>query len=299
LSAIRGVEQPLVRAWFPSPRSTGSERCAPINRASRQLDRLPRTLCHLDLHRNLFADGDDCTVAVDWSFVGIGAIGEDAGNLVADAVLDFHVDPPGSMSSTSGSCAVRRGLRDAGATCRRRRWRIAAAIAAATRIAGDPARSVEGRELLNRRPIEETLRWAPTVDFLLDRGRRAARFYCDRLDSAVGTATASAQRWNVGCRATRRRRRGRSGVVAGSWGGATVRRTALAGEVHLVERTDLDAVDGVGPHPRGIDVLVQVEDRRPAVAALHDCALQRAVRSIQAFDMHERSTSIFMGQPCT
>ncbi len=56
------------------------------------LDLLPRTLCHLDVHPgNLFAEADGSTVAIDWAFVGIGAIGEDAGNLVPDAVLDFHI----------------------------------------------------------------------------------------------------------------------------------------------------------------------------------------------------------------
>lgn len=55
------------------------------------MDRLPRTICHLDLHpANLFSVGDQ-TVLVDWAFVGVGALGEDAGNLVPDAVLDFLV----------------------------------------------------------------------------------------------------------------------------------------------------------------------------------------------------------------
>ncbi len=88
-------QHPLVAERFPDP---------PIDRliAMRAdqslfldaLDELPRTLCHLDLHpANLFADGDASTVAIDWSFVGTGALGEDAGNLVPDSVFDFHVDP--------------------------------------------------------------------------------------------------------------------------------------------------------------------------------------------------------------
>jgi len=51
------------------------------------LDRLPQTICHLDIFgRNLFArktaDGDDQTVAIDWAFVGRGPIGADLGPLV-------------------------------------------------------------------------------------------------------------------------------------------------------------------------------------------------------------------------
>jgi hypothetical protein len=57
------------------------------------LERMPHTVCHLDLHpANLFGR-DDETVLIDWSFVGLGSIGEDAVNLVPDAVLDFHVPP--------------------------------------------------------------------------------------------------------------------------------------------------------------------------------------------------------------
>ena len=48
----------------------------------------PQTLSHLDFwSRNLFDDGG-ATVAIDWAFVGIAAAGEDASNLVLDAVWD-------------------------------------------------------------------------------------------------------------------------------------------------------------------------------------------------------------------
>jgi hypothetical protein len=53
---------------------------------------LPRTLCHLDFWpKNLFRVADGETVVVDWSFAGDGAVGEDAGNLVPDAVFDHFV----------------------------------------------------------------------------------------------------------------------------------------------------------------------------------------------------------------
>jgi thiamine kinase-like enzyme len=173
---------PLLAPWFPH---------APIDRlrAMRRdqprflaaLDALPRTLCHLDLHpANLFGDNDaDSTTAIDWSFVGIGAIGEDAGNLVPDAVLDFHV-APARLDDLYETVAdgYTAGLRDSG-------WRgpdtavrlgMAATIAAKYAwIAPAMLRAIsEDRADLNRRAIAESLEWwAPSIGFLLDRADEA------------------------------------------------------------------------------------------------------------------------------
>ncbi len=56
------------------------------------LDRLPRTICHMDaFSRNIFSrrgvEGDQ-TVAIDWAFVGHGAIGEELEPLICRS-LDF------------------------------------------------------------------------------------------------------------------------------------------------------------------------------------------------------------------
>jgi hypothetical protein len=172
--------QPLVAAAFPRPpieRAWAMRRDQP--RFLDALERLPRTLCHLDLHpANLF-DDDGTTVAIDWSFVGIGAIGEDAGNLVADAVLDFHVDAARiDELYTSVATGYEQGLRDGGWDGPSASVRLGLAATIAAKYAWIlPAllRAVaDGRELLNRRPIEEAIRsWAPTVDFLLDRADEA------------------------------------------------------------------------------------------------------------------------------
>ena len=216
---------------------------------------------------NLFADGDDCTVAVDWSFVGIGAIGEDAGNLVADAVLDFHVDPAAARRALrAGRARVRRGIARRGrATCRRRRC-------------GSASR---------RRSPRSTRGSPPAILRAGGGGTRAAQPPSDRGDAAVvGTdgrfpprprrrsalspvllrpfgQLPSARRRQVPKRCERwlpRQLGGgaadQAGRVAGELGEEPLCdvRGALAGEVHLVEGTDLDAVDGVGPHAVGIDV---------------------------------------------
>lgn len=172
---------PLLVEWFPDP---------PVDRLqamsadrSRFLDVLahvPATVCHLDLHpANLFDGGAGTTAVIDWSFVGIGSFGEDAGNLVPDAVLDFHVAPeqlPHLYDAVADGYAA--GLRDAGWSGPHSTARLAMAATMAAKYAWiGPAlvRSVaERRPTLNGRPIAEALSWwAPTMCFLLDRADEA------------------------------------------------------------------------------------------------------------------------------
>jgi hypothetical protein len=92
------LEHPLVCRWIPGDASDRffrlwAERDCYLD----ALDRLPQTLCHLDVfRRNLFArrtaGGDDQTVAVDWAYAGQGAIGEDLVPLVLASVYFFEVE---------------------------------------------------------------------------------------------------------------------------------------------------------------------------------------------------------------
>ena len=84
---------PLVRESFPS----GLREAVLFVHSHRQRlyqisESLPRTLCHLDFWpKNLFRRPQGEIVVIDWSFAGDGAVGEDVGNLVPDAVFDHFV----------------------------------------------------------------------------------------------------------------------------------------------------------------------------------------------------------------
>lgn len=84
---------PLVRETFPA----GLREGATLLHAQRERlyvisESLPRTLCHLDFWpKNLFRRSDSRITLIDWSFVGLGSIGEDIGNIVPDSSLDHFV----------------------------------------------------------------------------------------------------------------------------------------------------------------------------------------------------------------
>jgi hypothetical protein len=173
---------PAVRRWLPQDLARPLLRMrADQELYLRALERFPRTVCHLDLHpANMFGTSDE-TVLIDWSFVGIGALGEDPGNLVPDSVLDFHVRPEHIDDLYD---AVRdgylAGLRDAGWNGPAEIVDLAMSAAIAAKYAWFAPRmlraAIERRELFNRRPIEDAFAWqAPVIPFLLSRAEQARR----------------------------------------------------------------------------------------------------------------------------
>jgi len=115
------LDHPLVCRWLPGDASDRLFRLWEERELYLDaLDRLPQTLCHLDLfRRNLFArktaDGDDQTVVIDWAFAGRGAIGEELAPLVLASFALFEVD----LAQTQALEEIvfegyLEGLRDAG-----------------------------------------------------------------------------------------------------------------------------------------------------------------------------------------
>jgi hypothetical protein len=83
------------------------------------LERLPQTVCHQDAYRpNLFArrqGGRPQTVVIDWDKMGIAAVGEEIGGMVAATMIWFRVDA--AEAARFGEVAFAgyvEGLREAG-----------------------------------------------------------------------------------------------------------------------------------------------------------------------------------------
>ncbi len=162
------------------------------------LDRLPQTLCHIDIfRRNLFArrtaGGDPQTVAIDWAFAGRGALGEELVPLILGSVMFYEVglDKAQALEEIAFEGYL-EGLRDAGWRGDPRQVRLGYAAAASLRYEFNDA----GRWLaivLNEnlhpmilqmwgRPIEEVIDHMAQVGCLADRLADEARELIDALD---------------------------------------------------------------------------------------------------------------------
>ena len=101
-SAVDHFSQSLDQRWIKRvwPRSSAEaflQTWAERELYFRTLERLPQTLCHLDVfRRNLLPRsrpaGDHEMVIVDWSFVGQGALGEELVPLVVASIAFMEVD---------------------------------------------------------------------------------------------------------------------------------------------------------------------------------------------------------------
>jgi hypothetical protein len=162
-------DHPLVRQHLPAEtaaeaRAIWHEREALLS----AVESAPLCLCHNDLHpANLFADGLK-TVLIDWGFLGAGHAGEDVGNLIFDAMLDFFV-APGDFAGLHDALTegYLDGLADSllidAEVVRRAIW-----ASGAVKYFWIPLAMVDavqqGQTTLNRRPLEEAFAtWAKVV----------------------------------------------------------------------------------------------------------------------------------------
>lgn len=187
LDSVRSAESwshPIVATAIPVPPVERLERLhSKVAFLFDRLEALPQTLSHLDAWRaNLIgartASGEDRTVAVDWSFVGMAPAGQEVAILVGGSHLWLDADPDEleAMSDRSFAAYV-DGLREAGWRGDERVVRYAFAASAAlymvpplpfwlARVA-DPVRR-EWIERKCRRDAREVVRaWALLLDHLL------------------------------------------------------------------------------------------------------------------------------------
>ncbi len=183
MAAIRAMpDHPLIRRLYPDDLV---ERLLQLW-AEREiflqaLERLPQTLCHMDaFRRNLFSrralDGREQTVAIDWAFAGMGALGEELVPLVTASVGFFgiEVDRLRELEEVVFERYL-AGLRDAGWRGDPRLVRFAYAAASGLRFGLPPgvdpidANLDPWFEQMLGRPMEEILHtWVILRRFLFD-----------------------------------------------------------------------------------------------------------------------------------
>ncbi len=109
--------QPLIRATWPRGLREGWGRLLAHRGALLNLmEQLPRTTSHLDAWvSNAVRRPDGTVVLLDWAFAGDGAIGEDLGNWLPDAVFDLFW-PADRLAELEAACfpAYVTGLRAGG-----------------------------------------------------------------------------------------------------------------------------------------------------------------------------------------
>lgn len=151
------------------------------------LDRLPQTLVHGDADRRNFfarrdANGADVTAAIDWAWLGVGALGEDLVNLIAGSTLWFQAEPR-ELPDLTEACleSFEAGLADAGAADDARWASVGFAVGAALRYGplGPFAAMVQYPAM--GRAIAQASGY--TLEELADRMAIVQRFAYDQLDA--------------------------------------------------------------------------------------------------------------------
>lgn len=109
--------QPLIRDTWPTHLRAGWARLLHHREDLLQvMEQLPRTLCHLDTWvSNTIRRPSGDVVLIDWAFAGDGAVGEDLGNYLPDAVFDLFW-PAERLAELEAACwpAYLRALRAGG-----------------------------------------------------------------------------------------------------------------------------------------------------------------------------------------
>lgn len=161
------------------------------------LDRLPQTFCHLDAYRpNLFlrqdSRGSTQTVAVDWAFTGIAAVGEEIANLLGASLIWLECDAGEAKSLDEAVLSgYLDGLREAGWQGDPRVARLGYTASCALRWGivglwwlrslGDPGREAELETHWNRPLPELASQWGKTVTYIHGLAEEAYRLQHDLL----------------------------------------------------------------------------------------------------------------------
>lgn len=181
---------PLVRQAFPVPID---DRLLQLWKNRQQLldilEKLPRTLCHLDAwNPNLFSgQGQPRTTAIDWEFVGQGAVGEELVQLIWCNLYYFNLDLAEAASLEQAIYEnYLAGLKAAGWHGDPRLVRLGYTASAALRW-GLSAPGL-GLALDETRYLAEAQRWHRPVAEILRQRAGMAYLLLDRADEALRLA---------------------------------------------------------------------------------------------------------------
>jgi hypothetical protein len=188
LDSVRSPDtwsQPLIAEAIAAPPIGRLERLhSSVTSLFDRLERLPQTFSHLDAWRTNLIDarsarGEETTVAIDWSFVGLAPPGQEVAILVGGSHIWLDADPDQLASvSRRAFTAYVEGLHDAGWRGDERVVRFAYAASAALYLApvipfwlrriGDPARREWIERKCGRDARDIVHAWALLLDHTLE-----------------------------------------------------------------------------------------------------------------------------------